>query len=47
MEISRVPLAVYQFVDGRIVTLMLSDGFLDLFGYTDRAWALQEMDQDM
>ena len=47
MEISRIPMAVYQFVGGRIVTLMLSDGFLDLFGYTDRARAFQEMDQDM
>ena len=29
----RQPFAVYQFIDKRVVTLALSDGFLDLFGY--------------
>ena len=26
------PMAVYQFIDNRIVTIALSDGFLELFG---------------
>ncbi len=41
------PFAVYQFIDKRVVTLALSDGFLDLFGYDDRALAYFEMDHDM
>ena len=40
-------MAVYQFVDGRIITILLSDGFLDLFGYTDREQAVYDMDNDM
>jgi hypothetical protein len=47
MEQSRIPFAVYQFIDKRVVTLVLSDGFLDLFGYTDRAKAVYDMDNDM
>lgn len=41
------PLAVYQFVDSRVVTLVLPDGFCELFGYPDRARAVYEMDNDM
>ena len=47
LEGSRVPFAVYQFVDKRVVTLILSDGFCDLFGYEDRAKAYYDMDNDM
>ena len=47
MEASRMPFAVYQFVDRRVVTLILSDGFCDLFGYDDRAKAYYDMDNDM
>ena len=47
MEQSRIPFAVYQFIDKRVVTLVLSDGFLDLFGYTDRTKAVYDMDNDM
>ena len=39
--------AVYQFVDMRVATLVLSDGFCRLFGYDDRALAYADMDQDM
>ncbi|SEQ34670.1 diguanylate cyclase (GGDEF) domain-containing protein [Lachnospiraceae bacterium RM5] len=42
-----VPFAVYQFVDKRVVTLVLSDGFLKLFGYEDREKAYYDMDNDM
>ena len=41
------PLAVYQLIDGRIVTLVVSDGFCRLFGYTDRNEAVYDMDHDM
>ena len=32
--------AIYQFVNKRVVTLVLSDGFCELFGYDKRAQAL-------
>ncbi|MCR5090437.1 MAG: EAL domain-containing protein [Oscillospiraceae bacterium] len=41
------PFAVYQYVDRRVVTLALSDGFCELFGYRDRKAAYLEMDRDM
>ncbi|MBR0400612.1 MAG: EAL domain-containing protein [Mogibacterium sp.] len=47
MERSRIPFAVYQFINKRVVTLVLSDGFLEQFGYTDRAQAMYDMDNDM
>ena len=36
LEKQPTPLAVYQFVDGHVYTLALSDGFLNLFMYPDR-----------
>ena len=47
LENAPVPLAVYQFIDRRVVTLILSQGFLDLFGFEDRAEAYYVMDHDM
>ncbi|MCR5296243.1 MAG: EAL domain-containing protein [Clostridiales bacterium] len=47
LEGLRQAFAVYQFVDKRVVTLLLSDGFLDMFGYTDREQAVYDMDNDM
>ena len=47
LESTCVPMAVYQFVNGRVVTLALSQGFLDLFGYPEREFAYQLMDNDM
>ena len=41
------PLAIYQFLNKRVVTLVLSDGFCELFGYEDRALAYRDMDLDM
>ncbi len=41
------PFAVYQYVDKRVVTLALSDGFCKLFEYEDRAQAYCDMDHDM
>ncbi len=47
LERLKQPFAVYQFVDRRVVTLVLSDGFCELFGYDDRAEAYYDMDHDM
>ena len=47
LEHLSVPFAVYQFLDKRVVTLVLSDGFCRLFGYEDRAQAYYDMDHDM
>ncbi|WP_051588759.1 GGDEF domain-containing phosphodiesterase [Ruminococcus sp. NK3A76] len=47
MESSGIPFAFYQFVDKRVVTLLLSRGFRDMFGYEDKAQAYYDMDNDM
>ena len=47
VEDMQVPFAIYQFINKRVVTLALSDGFCKLFGYTDRAQAFYDMDNDM
>ena len=47
IERMRQPFAVYQFLDKRVVTLALSDGFCELFGYDDRAEAYHDMDHNM
>ena len=47
MEASPVPFAIYQFIDKRVVTLVLSAGFCDLFGFDDREEACYVMDNDM
>ncbi len=47
MEKSVAPIAVYQFIDKHVVTLLLSQGFLDLFGFTDHKDAYHVMDTNM
>ena len=47
MEQSPIPFAVYQFLDERVYTIVLSAGFLNVFGYSDRAAAYTLMDDDM
>ena len=47
LEHLRAPLAVYQFIEKRVVTIILSDGFCDLFGFTDKDKACYEMDHNM
>ena len=47
MEKSVAPIAVYQFIDRHVVTLLLSQGFLDLFGFTDHKDAYHVMDTNM
>ena len=41
------PLAVYQNVDGQVVTLVVSNGFCRLLGYETREQAVYDMDHDM
>ncbi len=47
IESMKVPFAIYQFLDKRVVTLALSDGFCEMFAYADRAAAYHDMDHDM
>ncbi len=42
-----VPLAVYQFIDRRVVTLLVSDGFCEVFGFSSHEQAMDLMDRDM
>ena len=47
LEQLRQPFAVYQFIDKRVVTLLVSDGFCERFGYTKREEAVYDMDHNM
>ena len=47
LEGMKMPFAIYQFINKRVVTLVLSDGFMEMFGYTDRDQAYYDMDNDM
>ncbi|MCR5106289.1 MAG: EAL domain-containing protein [Eubacterium sp.] len=47
MEQSAVPFAIYQFIDKQVVTIVLSQGMMDLFGWSDRTDAYNLMDNDM
>ncbi|MBR2528339.1 MAG: response regulator [Blautia sp.] len=41
------PFAVYQFFDNQIITLLVSDGFCELFGYADREQAISSMEHGL
>ncbi|MBO4426203.1 MAG: EAL domain-containing protein, partial [Clostridiales bacterium] len=43
----RQPFAVCQFLEKGVVTLVVSDGFCELFGYDDRTQAYSDMNQNM
>ena len=47
LEKLRVPLAVYQFLNKRVVTVLVSDGFVELLGYDSREKAVYAMDNNM
>ena len=47
LERSVVPYAIYQFVDKRVVTILISDGLLELLGYGDRQETIHVLDEDM
>ena len=46
MESMKVPFAIFQMVDKSITTLVVSDGFCELMGSTDRAAVYAFMDHD-
>ena len=46
MEGMQVPFAVFQLVEDRIETLVVSDGLCELLGSKDRTGIYAEMDQD-
>ena len=41
------PFAVYQYIDHQVVTLLVSDGFCELFGFPGHSEAMGAMDHDM
>ncbi len=47
LERSPIPYAVYQFLDKRVVTILLTDGFRELFELPDKHDAYWLMDNDM
>ena len=47
IEEMRAPFAVCQFLDKGVVTHAVSDGFCELFGYSDRAKAYSDMNRNM
>ena len=47
IEGMRQPFAICQFLDTGVVTLAVSDGFCEMFGYKDRAQAYSDMNQNM
>ncbi len=47
LESLKQAMAVYQVIDGQVVTLLISDGFRKLFGYPNREQAVFFMDHDM
>ena len=47
LESIQVPFAIYQFVNQRVATIVVSDGFLKLLGYEDRTRAYYDMEQNM
>ena len=47
LEALKIPMAVYQFLDNRVVTVLVSDGFCELFGFESKTDAVYWMDHDM
>ncbi len=47
LESTSVPFAVYQYLDKRLVTILLSKGFLDFYGYENKQDTYDLMDNDM
>ncbi len=47
LEKSVIPFAIYQFIDKRVVALIISDGFCRLFHYDNREEAYYDMNHNM
>ena len=47
LESSVIPFAIYQFIDKRVVALIISDGFIKLFHFKDKSRAYEAMNNNM
>ena len=47
LEHLSIPFAIYQYIDKRVVTIVLSRGFCDEFGFQSLEDAYRVMDNDM
>ena len=47
IEQLRVPMGIYQLVDGKVIPVALSAGFCELFGYPSLAEAYRNMNHEM
>ena len=47
IENSRIPFGVFQYVDGKVVTIAITKGLSDLFGYKNLDEAYSVMNKDM
>ncbi len=47
LENSSIPFGIYQFINKRVVTVVLSKGFIELFGFEDEDEVYKLMDNDM
>ena len=47
LEGLKQPFAVFQYIDKRVVPVLLSEGFCELFGYTEKAQAYRDMENDL
>lgn len=47
LESQQQPLAVFQLVDNKIATVLVSDGFCQLLGYKERKQAMWDMEHEM
>ena len=47
LEAMEMPFVIYQIVDGKIETLLVSDGMISLFGFGDREFAINRLNTDM
>jgi hypothetical protein len=47
IEQLRVPMGIYQMVDGKVIPVALSAGFCELFGYPSLAEAYRNMNHEM
>ena len=47
MEQSAIPFAIYQYIDKRVVPILLSAGFFELFGYRDIEETYELMGKDL
>ena len=47
LEGLKQPFAVFQYIDKRVVPVLLSEGFCELFGYAEKARAYHDMENDL